>query len=128
MRETLTQSKLQRIFFGEFYRDLKFSDFDLGISISVFFLSMLGIIMVASVTIPLTEGSLSMTFNHIFKLILSLIVGLFVFRFSLEIWKSVDIVLVLFSFLLLTLVFFPIIGFEANGCLLYTSPSPRDFG
>ena len=54
--------------------------------------------MVASVTIPLTEGSLSMTFNHIFKLILSLIVGLFVFRFSLEIWKSVDIVLVLFSF------------------------------
>ena len=115
MRETLTQSMLQRIFFGEFYRDLKFSDFDLGISISVFFLSMLGIIMVASVTIPLTEGSLSMTFNHIFKLILSLIVGLFVFRFSLEIWKSVDIVLILFSFLLLTLVFFPIIGFEANG-------------
>ena len=70
MRETLKQSKLQRIIFGEFYRDLKFSDFDLGIFVSVTFLSLLGIIMVTSVTIPLTDGSLSMAFNHIFKLVL----------------------------------------------------------
>lgn len=115
MRETLSQSRFQKIFFGEFYRDLKFSDIDIGIFLSVFFLSMLGIVMVASVTIPLTDGSLSMTFNHILKLVIAVVVGLYVFRFSFEIWKSIDIVLVLFSFFLLTLVFFPIIGFEANG-------------
>ncbi|MAK14850.1 MAG: putative lipid II flippase FtsW [Proteobacteria bacterium] len=115
MRETLKQSKLQRIIFGEFYRDLKFSDFDLGIFVSVTFLSLLGIIMVTSVTIPLTDGSLSMAFNHIFKLVLGAFVGLIVFRFSLEIWKTIDIGLILFSFFLLILVFIPFVGFEANG-------------
>ena len=115
MRETLKQSKLQRIVFGEFYRDLKFSDFDLGIFVSVTFLSLLGIIMVTSVTIPLTDGSLSMAFNHIFKLVLGAFVGLIVFRFSLEIWKTIDIGLILFSFFLLILVFIPFVGFEANG-------------
>ena len=115
MRETLKQSKLQRIIFGEFYRDLKFSDLDFGIFVVVIFLSLLGIVMVASVTIPLTDGSLSMAFNHIFKLVLAVFVGLIVFRFSLEIWKSIDIGLILFSFLLLTLVFIPFIGYEANG-------------
>ena len=115
MRETLKQSKLQRIIFGEFYRDLKFSDFDLGIFVSVTFLSLLGIIMVTSVTIPLTDGSLSMAFNHIFKLVLGAFVGLIVFRFSLEIWKTIDIGLILFSFFLLILVFIPFVGFEAYG-------------
>ena len=115
MRETLKQSKLQRIIFGEFYRDLKFSDFDLGIFVSVTFLSLLGIIMVTSVTIPLTDGSLSMAFNHIFKLVIGAFVGLIVFRFSLEIWKTIDIGLILFSFFLLILVFIPFVGFEANG-------------
>jgi len=115
MRETLKQSKLQRIIFGEFYRDLRFSDFDLGIFVSVTFLSLLGIIMVTSVTIPLTDGSLSMAFNHIFKLVLGAFVGLIVFRFSLEIWKTIDIGLILFSFFLLILVFIPFVGFEANG-------------
>ena len=115
MRETLKQSKLQRIIFGEFYRDLKFSDLDFGIFVSVIFLSLLGIVMVASVTIPLTDGSLSMAFNHIFKLVLAVFVGLIVFRISLEIWKSIDIGLILFSFFLLTLVFVPFIGYEANG-------------
>ena len=115
MRETLKQSKLQRIIFGEFYRDLKFSDFDLGIFVSVTFLSLLGIIMVTSVTIPLTDGSLSMAFNHIFKLVIGAFVGLIVFRFSLDIWKTIDIGLILFSFFLLILVFIPFVGFEANG-------------
>ena len=115
MRETLKQSKLQRIIFGEFYRDLKFSDLDFGIFVSVIFLSLLGIVMVASVTIPLTDGSLSMALNHILKLVVAFFVGLIVFRFSLEIWKNIDIELILFSFFLLTLVFIPFIGYEANG-------------
>ena len=115
MRETLKQSKLQRIIFGEFYRDLKFSDLDFGIFVCVIFLSLLGIVMVASVTIPLTDGSLSMALNHILKLVVAFFVGLIVFRFSLEIWKTIDIGLILFSFFLLTLVFIPFIGYEANG-------------
>lgn len=115
MRETLKQSKLQRIIFGEFYRDLKFSDLDFGIFVSVIFLSLLGIVMVASVTIPLTDGSLSMALNHILKLVVAFFVGLIVFRFSLEIWKTIDIGLILFSFFLLTVVFIPFIGYEANG-------------
>lgn len=115
MRETLKQSNLQRIIFGEFYRDLKFSDLDFGIFVSVIFLSLLGIVMVASVTIPLTDGSLSMALNHILKLVVAFFVGLIVFRFSLEIWKTIDIGLILFSFFLLTLVFIPFIGYEANG-------------
>ena len=98
MRETLKQSKLQRIIFGEFYRDLKFSDLDFGIFVSVIFLSLFGIVMVASVTIPLTDGSLSMALNHILKLVVAFFVGLIVFRFSLEIWKTIDIGLILFSF------------------------------
>ncbi len=115
MRETLKQSKLQRIIFGEFYRDLKFSDLDFGIFVSVIFLSLFGIVMVASVTIPLTDGSLSMALNHILKLVVAFFVGLIVFRFSLEIWKTIDIGLILFSFFLLTVVFIPFIGYEANG-------------
>ena len=115
MRETLKQSNLQRIIFGEFYRDLKFSDLDFGIFVSVIFLSLFGIVMVASVTIPLTDGSLSMALNHILKLVVAFFVGLIVFRFSLEIWKTIDIGLILFSFFLLTLVFIPFIGYEANG-------------
>tara|TARA_B100000989_G_scaffold122686_1_gene90682 strand:- start:2886 stop:4073 length:1188 start_codon:yes stop_codon:yes gene_type:complete len=115
MRETLKQSKAQRIIFGEFYRDLKFSDLDFGIFVSVIFLSLFGIVMVASVTIPLTDGSLSMALNHILKLVVAFFVGLIVFRFSLEIWKTIDIGLILFSFFLLTLVFIPFIGYEANG-------------
>ena len=115
MRETLKQSKLQRIIFGEFYRDLKFSDLDFGIFVCVIFLSLLGIVMVASVTIPLTDGSLSMALNHILKLVVAFFVGLIVFRFSLEIWKTIDIGLILFSFFLLTVVFIPFIGYEANG-------------
>ena len=115
MRETLKQSKLQRIIFGEFYRDLKFSDLDFGIFVSVIFLSLFGIVMVASVTIPLTDGSLSMALNHILKLVVAFFVGLIVFRFSLEIWKTIDIGLILFSLFLLTVVFIPFLGYEANG-------------
>ena len=115
MRETLKQSKAQRIIFGEFYRDLKFSDLDFGIFVSVIFLSLFGIVMVASVTIPLTDGSLSMALNHILKLVVAFFVGLIVFRFSLEIWKTIDIGLILFSLFLLTVVFIPFLGYEANG-------------
>ena len=115
MRETLKQSKFHRILFGEFHRNLKISDFDIGIFSTVTFLSLFGVVMIASVTIPLTDGSLSMTLNHIVKLILAIFIGLLIFRVSLSTWKKIDISLIIFSFFLLTLVFFPLIGFEANG-------------
>ena len=115
MRETLKQSKFHRILFGEFHRNLKISDFDIGIFSTVTFLSLFGVVMIASVTIPLTDGSLSMTLNHIAKLILAIFIGLLIFRVSLSTWKKIDISLIIFSFFLLTLVFFPLIGFEANG-------------
>ena len=90
MRETLKQSKFHRILFGEFHRNLKISDFDIGIFFTVTFLSLFGVVMIASVTIPLTDGSLSMTLNHIVKLILAIFIGLLIFRVSLSTWKKID--------------------------------------
>ena len=110
MRETLKQSKFHRILFGEFHRNLKISDFDIGIFSTVTFLSLFGVVMIASVTIPLTDGSISMTLNHTVKLILAIFIGLLIFRVSLSTWKKIDISLIIFSFFLLTLVFFPVIG------------------
>ena len=57
MNKINKQSLLQRILLGELYRNYyELKDFDWGIIFSVFFLTLFGIIMVSSVSLPLTDG------------------------------------------------------------------------
>ena len=115
MNKINKQSLLQRIFLGELYRNYDLKDFDWGIIFSVFFLTLFGIIMVSSVSLPLTEGSFSLIFSHISKVIIALIIFLLIFRFPTNFWSKVDIQILLIAFFLLFLVFAPIIGQEVNG-------------
>ena len=84
-------------------------------SVFIFFLTLFGIIMVSSVSLPLTEGSFSLIISHISKVIISLIIFLLIFRFPINFWSKVDIQILLIAFFLLFLVFAPIIGQEVNG-------------
>ena len=82
MRETLSQSRFQKIFW-RIYRDLKFSDIDIGIFLSVFFLSMLhshGCICNYSSDRWIFIND----FNHILKLVIAVVVGLYVFSSPLK--------------------------------------------
>ena len=115
MNKINKQSLLQRIFLGELYRNYDLKDFDWGIIFSVFFLTLFGIIMVSSVSLPLTDGSFSLIISHISKVIISLIIFLLIFRFPTNFWLKVDIQILLIAFFLLFLVFAPIIGQEVNG-------------
>ena len=115
MNKINKQSLLQRIFLGELYRNYDLKDFDWGIIFSVFFLTLFGIVMVSSVSLPLTEGSFSLIISHISKVIIALIIFLLIFRFPTIFWSKVDIQILLIAFLLLFLVFAPIIGQEVNG-------------
>ena len=115
MNKINKQSLLQRIFLGELYRNYDLKDFDWGIIFSVFFLTLFGIVMVSSVSLPLTEGSFSLIISHISKVIIALIIFLLIFRFPTNFWSKVDIQILLIAFLLLFLVFAPIIGQEVNG-------------
>ena len=115
MNKINKQSLLQRIFLGELYRNYDLKDFDWGIIFSVFFLTLFGIVMVSSVSLPLTEGSFSLIISHISKVIIALIIFLLIFRFPTNFWSKVDIQILLFAFFLLFLVFAPIIGQEVNG-------------
>ena len=115
MNKINKQSLLQRIFLGELYRNYDLKDFDWGIIFSVFFLTLFGIVMVSSVSLPLTEGSFSLIISHISKVIIALIIFLLIFRFPTNFWSKVDIQILLIAFFLLFLVFVPIIGQEVNG-------------
>ena len=115
MNKINKQSLLQRIFLGELYRNYDLKDFDWGIIFSVFFLTLFGIVMVSSVSLPLTEGSFSLIISHISKVIIALIIFLLIFRFPTNFWSKVDIQILLIAFFSLLLVFAPIIGQEVNG-------------
>ncbi len=115
MNKINKQSFLQRIFLGELYRNYDLKDFDWGIIFSVFFLTLFGIVMVSSVSLPLTEGSFSFIISHISKVIIALIIFLLIFRFPTNFWSKVDIQILLIAFFLLFLVFAPIIGQGVNG-------------
>ena len=115
MNKSNRQSLWQRIIFGELYRDYNFKDFDWGIIFSVFFLSLFGIVMVSSVSLPLTNGSFSMTISHLSKIVIALIVFFLIFRFPVNFWSKIDIQILLLAFVLLFLVYAPFIGQEVNG-------------
>ena len=115
MNKINKQSLLQRIFLGELYRNYDLKDFDWGIIFPVFFLTLFGIVMVSSVSLPLTEGSFSLIISHISKVIIALIIFLLIFRFPTNFWSKVDIQILLIAFFSLLLVFAPIIGQEVNG-------------
>ena len=115
MNKINKQSLWQRIIFGELYRNYHFKDFDWGIIFSVFFFTLFGIVMVSSVSVPIMDGSFSITLSHLSKIIIALIIFLLIFRFPISFWSKIDIQILLISFFLLFLVYVPIIGQEVNG-------------
>ncbi len=115
MPKSKEQSLLQRVFLGKHERALVLSDFDIPILLISISLAFFGIVMVTSVSLPLTSGSFSMTISHIQKIFIALALALFVFRFPIVFWQRYSIYFLLFSLLLLILVFIPLIGREVNG-------------
>lgn len=71
--------------------------------------------MVASVSLPLTSGSLTMTISHIQKILIAMFLAMIVFRIPIVFWQRYSIYFLLFSLFLLIMVFFPFIGREVNG-------------
>ena len=109
------QSTLQRIFLGKQDRSLGFADIDIPMLFISTFLLFFGIVMVTSVSLPLTSGSFNMTLSHIQKILIAFVIALFAFRMPMSFWQKNSIYFLLFSLLLLILVFVPFIGKEVNG-------------
>ena len=109
------QSTLQRVFLGKHVRSLGLADIDMPMLFISTFLVFFGIIMVTSVSLPLTSGSLNMTLSHIQKIFIAIIFALFAFRMPISFWQKHSIYFLLFSLLLLVLVFVPFVGREVNG-------------
>ena len=108
-------SILQRILIGKNYKSLGLKDLDMPLLFVTISLVFFGIIMITSVSLPLTSGSFSMTLSHIQKIFIASIIALIVFRIPLGFWQRNSIYLLLISLILLVLVFIPYIGREING-------------
>ena len=115
MPNSKKQSFLQRVFLGRYERSLSFQDIDLHIFLIAFSLVLFGIIMVTSVSLPMTGGSLRMTTSHLQKIFIALFLSLIVFRIPISFWQRNSVYFLLISLLMLSLVFLPFIGKEVNG-------------
>ena len=115
MPNSKKQSFLQRIFLGRYERSLSFQDIDLHIFLIAFSLVLFGIIMVTSVSLPMTGGSLRMTTSHLQKIFIALFLSLIVFRIPISFWQRNSVYFLFISLLMLSLVFLPFIGKEVNG-------------
>jgi len=115
MSNNKNQSILQRILIGKNHKSLGLKDLDMPLLFVTISLVFFGIIMITSVSLPLTSGSFSMTLSHIQKIFTASIIALIVFRIPLGFWQRNSIYLLLISLILLVLVFIPYIGREING-------------
>ena len=115
MSNIKNQSILQRILIGKNHKSLGLKDLDMPLLFVTISLVFFGIIMITSVSLPLTSGSFSMTLSHIQKIFIASIIALIVFRVPLGFWQRNSIYLLLISLILLVLVFIPYIGREING-------------
>ena len=115
MSNIKNQSILQRILIGKNHKSLGLKDLDMPLLFVTISLVFFGIIMITSVSLPLTSGSFSMTLSHVQKIFIASIIALIVFRIPLGFWQRNSIYLLLISLILLVLVFIPYIGREING-------------
>ena len=115
MSNIKNQSILQKILIGKNHKSLGLKDLDMPLLFVTISLVFFGIIMITSVSLPLTSGSFSMTLSHIQKIFIASIIALIVFRIPLGFWQRNSIYLLLISLILLVLVFIPYIGREING-------------
>ena len=82
------QSTLQRVLLGKHDRSLGFADIDIPMLFISTFLLFFGIVMVTSVSLPLTSGSLNMTLSHIQKIFIAFVFALFAFRMPMSFWQK----------------------------------------
>ena len=115
MSNIKNQSILQKILIGKNHKSLGLKDLDMPLLFVTISLVFFGIIMITSVSLPLTSGSFSTTLSHIQKIFIASIIALIVFRIPLGFWQRNSIYLLLISLILLVLVFIPYIGREING-------------
>ena len=115
MKKVNKQSIFQRIILGKQERSINLRDFDLSVLLISFSLVLFGLVMISSITLPMTDGSLLMTINHLQKILIALFIALFIFRFPISFWEEYSIYFVMVSLFLLLLVFLPIIGNEVKG-------------
>ena len=115
MSNIKNQSILQKILIGKNHKSLGLKDLDMPLLFVTISLVFFGIIMITSVSLPLTSGSFSMTLSHIQKIFIASIIALIVFRIPLGFWQRNSIYFLLISLILLVLVFIPYIGREING-------------
>ena len=97
MPKSKNQSTLQRIFLGKHDRSLSLSDVDMPMLFVSTILLFFGIVMVTSVSLPLTSGSLNMTLSHIQKIFIAFVFALFTFRMPMNFWQKNSIYFLLFS-------------------------------
>ena len=70
MSNIKNQSILQKILIGKNHKSLGLKDLDMPLLFVTISLVFFGIIMITSVSLPLTSGSFSMTLSHIQKFLL----------------------------------------------------------
>lgn len=91
-------------------------------------LLILGLLMVASTSIVISERQFGQPFHYFVRQFVELLLGLglatFVFRFRLAFWQQHSSILLLASFLLLTLVLIHGIGRQVNGSMRWLGFGP----
>ncbi len=96
---------------------------------TVLILVALGIIILASVSAPLSQENFNNTYyflNHqlLFGLLLGLILGFFAFKIRLDLLKKLAPVLILLNLIMLAMVFLPKIGAGAGGASRWLTIGP----
>lgn len=91
-------------------------------------LLLLGLLMVASTSIVISERQFGQPFHYFVRQFLELLLGLglaaFVFRFRLASWQQYSSIFLLISFVLLTLVLVHGIGRQVNGSMRWIGVGP----
>lgn len=88
----------------------------------------LGLLMVASSSIVISQQQYHQSFHYlihqIIYLVLGVILGLIVLRIDMSYWQKLSPVLLLFSFLVLTLILIPGVGRSVNGSIRWIGIGP----
>ncbi len=104
---------------------------DYGLLLSMLFLLGLGIVMVASTSMGISESKFGEPFHYLSRQLLFVVVGVFfaiaVFKLPLQLWQHIGFVLLLISVALLIAVLIPDVGKTVNGSSRWLPMGPFNF-